>query len=245
MTFRPLWILYLFVSLYFIFLFVYIIFILKCDLNSTIKFVSNWQTLTAAMIALCASTIALHISGYREEKQRERNFVAARAFLPNALAEITTYCDYSIEFYFDNLSSSSAKTDSEPLTKSSLQAIKECISYANPDAARNLSQIISLLQVHYSRMLGACSKENTSNVSANSKERKNLHELLHTCFIKHIVSCNFDFARGEATSFHEIDVNVQDLLRQLPTHVVGSPKYGDKIKKYFKENYNAISNLIK
>ena len=59
-----------------------------------------WQTLNAAMIALFSSFIAfimmlfkLNVERENLEKERERNFTASRAFLPNVFYDLTVYCE--------------------------------------------------------------------------------------------------------------------------------------------------------
>ena len=51
----------------------------------------SWQGLNVGILAFVSSVIALNISRYNANKQRERNFIAARAFLPEAFSELTKY----------------------------------------------------------------------------------------------------------------------------------------------------------
>lgn len=48
----------------------------------------DWQSLNVAMLAFLSSIVAFSIGRYNAEKQRERNFTAAQAFLPESLSEL-------------------------------------------------------------------------------------------------------------------------------------------------------------
>lgn len=50
----------------------------------------HWQALNVGMLAFMSSLVTFYISKFNANNQRERNFVAARAFLPEALSELTT-----------------------------------------------------------------------------------------------------------------------------------------------------------
>ncbi|WP_324041612.1 hypothetical protein [Aeromonas caviae] len=56
---------------------------------------NTWQTLNAAMIALLASIIALAAAMYSEHQKRERELLAAKALLPEALTQLIYFCKHS------------------------------------------------------------------------------------------------------------------------------------------------------
>ncbi|MGY3882964.1 hypothetical protein [Aeromonas veronii] len=56
---------------------------------------NTWQTLNAAMIALLASIIALATTMYSEHQKRERELLAAKALLPEALTQLIYFCKHS------------------------------------------------------------------------------------------------------------------------------------------------------
>lgn len=51
----------------------------------------RWQPLNVGMLAFLSSVVALNIGKYNADRQTQRNFRAAQAFLPDALSEL---CDY-------------------------------------------------------------------------------------------------------------------------------------------------------
>lgn len=55
---------------------------------------NTWQTFNAAMIALLASIIAL-AAMYSESQKRERELLAAKALLPEALTQLIYFCKHS------------------------------------------------------------------------------------------------------------------------------------------------------
>lgn len=120
----------------------------------------RWQTLNVGVLAFISSVIAFNISRYNASKQRERNFIAARAFLPNALSELTWYCKSSsilmLEAWSqlgDSISKGSPlKTTFPDLPQSYKETFKHCISEADPEVASNLADILVKLQIHHSRL---------------------------------------------------------------------------------------------
>ena len=54
--------------------------------QGALKVWSAWQALNVGFLAFASSLIAFYISRYNAEKQRQREFVAAKAFLPEALS---------------------------------------------------------------------------------------------------------------------------------------------------------------
>ncbi|MEW8626991.1 MAG: hypothetical protein AB2551_14655 [Candidatus Thiodiazotropha sp.] len=51
----------------------------------------RWQSLNVGMLAFISSITAFNISRFNANKQRERDFLAAKAFLPDALSELIDY----------------------------------------------------------------------------------------------------------------------------------------------------------
>ena len=78
------------------------------DWDYLIWVLGYWQTLNAAMIALFSSFIAfimmlfkLNVERENLEKERERNFTASRAFLPNVFYDLTVYCEKCAKLQMD------------------------------------------------------------------------------------------------------------------------------------------------
>lgn len=78
------------------------------DWDYLIWVLGYWQTFNAAMIALFSSFIAfimmlfkLNVERENLEKERERNFTASRAFLPNVFYDLTVYCEKCAKLQMD------------------------------------------------------------------------------------------------------------------------------------------------
>lgn len=57
----------------------------------------TWQSLNVGVLAFSSSIIAFNISRYNSEKQRQRDFIAERALLPQALSDLCKYLEQSSE----------------------------------------------------------------------------------------------------------------------------------------------------
>ena len=120
----------------------------------------RWQTLNVGVLAFISSVIAFNISKYNANKQRERQFVAARAFLPHALSELTSYCKLSsilLREAWDLLADREARhkplaVELPELPESYKETFSRCISEADPEVAGYLADILVKLQVHHSRL---------------------------------------------------------------------------------------------
>jgi len=118
----------------------------------------RWQAFNVGVLAFLSSVIALNISIFNERRQRERNFIAARAFLPEALSELTSYFKSSstlLKEAWEKVSNSD-KTPLNAIVPALPAGYKEtfsrCIELAEPDVSEHLAKILMHLQVHHSRM---------------------------------------------------------------------------------------------
>lgn len=59
----------------------------------------RWQGLNVGMLAFISSVTAFNIGRYNAEKQREREFMASKAFLPDALSGLTSYLQLALRCY--------------------------------------------------------------------------------------------------------------------------------------------------
>lgn len=117
----------------------------------------RWQSLNVAMLAFVSSITAFNISKFNAEKQREREFLASKAFLPAALSELVSYFKASAALL-------EAGWESEPGNRPAFlapvlpQEFKEvfasCIRHAEPSVGDYLSLILVRLQVHDARLRG-------------------------------------------------------------------------------------------
>jgi len=121
----------------------------------------RWQSLNVGMLALISSIVAFNISRFNEHKQRERNFIAARAFLPEALSELISYFKSSASVLNEAWQSvkNIAHRDKEPLQRPTpslpigyKETFSRCIEFAEPDVGEYLAYMLMRLQVHHSRL---------------------------------------------------------------------------------------------
>jgi hypothetical protein len=154
--FLPLTIIFLF---YFYFMFISPLF--HGGLNGLLKVLSSWQSLNAGFLAFASSIIAFSIARYNAEKQREREFVAAKAFLSEALSDLSAYFEQSATLYTEAYQRASNEQDScKTRLKSTLpilpkgyrEVFRNCIHSATPDVGEHLARILSLLQIHVARL---------------------------------------------------------------------------------------------
>lgn len=121
----------------------------------------RWQTLNTGVLAFIASVIALNISRYHAYKQRERQFVAAKAFLPHALSELISYYKQSAKLLQEVWGRIENEEVRPPiafeaaipeLPKDYQEIFSRCIEQAEPDVGDYLAKILMRLQIHNARM---------------------------------------------------------------------------------------------
>lgn len=175
----------------------------------------RWQSLNVGMLALSSSLIALFITQYKEEKQRNRNFVAEKSFLPNALSDLSDYLAESGTIIKDRAEKSFRNRQAYLLTpgteevpgvkklqlpkievpnypEQSIVVFKECIRYAEPEVGDYISDILKKLQIHNSRTKGM------------NNELLQRYEYYESCLysaakIKALINNIFDYARNEGS----------------------------------------------
>ncbi len=120
----------------------------------------RWQALNVGMLAFISSIVAFSIPRYIEHERKERDFIAARAFLPEALSELTSYFKASAVLLKEAWEKKEQRPR-KPLDSQcpSLPALyKEvfgnCIRNVPPDVRDYLAQILVNLQIHHARMSG-------------------------------------------------------------------------------------------
>lgn len=120
----------------------------------------SWQALNVGLLAFASSVIAFNIAKYNNKKQREREFVAARSFLPHALSDLTSYFNLCAPVLLmawdraeDRLDNCRTALELElPMTQKYYREIFErCIMYGEPEVGKYLVNILVKLQVHQSR----------------------------------------------------------------------------------------------
>lgn len=163
----------------------------------------RWQSLNVGILALISSIVAFNISRYNENKRRERNFVAARAFLPEALSELTTYFKSSsslLKEVWERVKSE--RRDKTPLlaqmptTPSGYkETFSRCIGLAEPDVGEHLAYMLTCLQVHHSRLqeLASSFKDDSRMIIVPQNIISYLYRLAE---LQALTNSLFPFARG-------------------------------------------------
>lgn len=162
----------------------------------------RWQSLNVGVLAFSSSVVALNISKYNANKQRERNFVAARAFLPEAFSELTAYfnlCATSLKEAWQIASKESTKTPLQAqvpnLPASYKEIFRQCIGFAEPDVGERLAYILMRLQVHNSRI-----NKLSGNFSVDStiiEAPQNIIVYLYRLAeLQALINKTFEYARG-------------------------------------------------
>ncbi len=143
------------VFIYFISMFAYPWF----DGGANWQYVQNvwdrWQGLNVGMLALVSSITAFNISRYNANKQRDRDFLAAKAFLPHSLSELCSYfdsCASLLQRAWNGTNGDGLKSDQIELPESYKEVFSNCIRYAESDVGSYLSRILVKLQVNHSQL---------------------------------------------------------------------------------------------
>jgi len=189
---------------------------------------SQWQTFNAAMIALCASFVGLYAARRHAKKQEElaedqrrREFVAARAFLTESLAELN--------FYFQRVESQyrlvySGFDEDDPLKRESIflrfglpeipesyrEVFRSSIRYAEPEYAEYLTEILNRLQIIGSRIRGLSA--DIQSPSPICKQENVVSELLDVIHVQALCNRLFDFGRVKNLS---VDLSIDPSAEEM------------------------------
>ena len=160
----------------------------------------RWQALNVGLLAFLSSLIAFNIARYNANQQRERNFIAARAFLPSALSELVPYFKASAQVFkksWDTDSHGLGGMATPELPETYKSVFADCIRYASPEIGDHLSRILVRLQVHDARLRGLLHPDEEITVRVVDK-----YSLLTYFYrlgeLQALVGLLFDFARGES-----------------------------------------------
>lgn len=176
----------------------------------------DWQTLNTGVIAFISSIIAFNISNYTAEKQREREFVAARALLPQNLDDLLNYIEKSKNLIFRAEYCKATNTAFVGITPPKidtniLTTIQSCIRHATPEVANYLANILNLLQIHGSRLDLLCARKKMPSQFFNM--------LYYEMAILRInVDKLFPLARGEESELRSPSINKE--LIDLSYHIL-------------------------
>jgi hypothetical protein len=159
----------------------------------------RWQSLNAATLAFLASLVAFNITRYNEKHQREREFVAAKAFLPSTFSGLMGYFDHSASIYTELWESNGRANTTliQPeLPEDCRDVFSNCIRHADATVGTYLSNILSRLQVHEARL------QQIVAGSANGRDRvidrlSLISYMYRLGELYALIGKQFDFARGE------------------------------------------------
>ncbi|MDH1867170.1 hypothetical protein ACNJYG_19010 [Pseudomonas sp. GW6] len=158
----------------------------------------RWQGLNVGMLAFISSVIAFNISRYNAEKQRSRDFLAAKAFLPAAMSELITYFINSARVFnlvWESRDDGNQNLEIPELPQEYKSVFRDCIRHAEPNVGDNLSRILVWLQIHDSRMRGYAERHR-GNGGSRSDRRNLITYFYRLGELQALINKLFDFARN-------------------------------------------------
>ncbi len=168
----------------------------------------RWQSLNVGMLAFISSLIAFNIARYNAEKQRKRDFSAAKAFLPAALAELCEYLKSSANIFIqgweiDDDNVTTVETPNMPVGYKDV--FQNCIRYAEDDVGDYLAYILMRLQIHNSRL-----SDYVNNLGRPDRLNPDRHNLFSYLFrlgeLQALIGKLFKFARNEESfKYHSLE----------------------------------------
>jgi hypothetical protein len=165
----------------------------------------RWQTLNAGAFAFLASLIAFNISKFNENQQREREFIAAKAFLPSTLDALIDYYTQSAQIYCHAWNKKSTTECLPALPIDYREVFSNCIRHADPIVGKYLSNILVNLQVHDARLRDILKSNSTFS------NRPNLISCFYRIAELYALTSNlFEFARGRE-AFNNQTLSLTDI----------------------------------
>lgn len=158
----------------------------------------HWQGLNVGMLAFLSSVIAFNISRYNAEQQRAREFLAAKAFLPQAFSELSEYFKASASVLaraWNRQGNENIDIDPPNLRNDYREIFEKCIRHATPEVGQYLVDILVWMQVHNARMIEFF-RRGDGIVRINSDRLNLLTYLYRLGQLQALINKNFDFARN-------------------------------------------------
>ena len=173
-------------------MFIYPFYELNWNWGYVLSVWDRWQGLNVGMLAFVSSIVAFNISRFNAKKQQERNFLAAKAFLPAALSELLEYFRLGAPALLRGWEGNQEDYAGEKpkLPENYKEVFRECIRYAKPDVGDYLATILVRLQVHDSRLNQFMENFHLDKISLISY-------LYRLGELQALVNNLFGFARGE------------------------------------------------
>lgn len=180
----------------------------------------RWQSLNVGILALASSVIAFNISIFNARRQKEKEFNAARAFLPDALSSLCGYLESCknllIEAYnlntgeglYERLPHSVLSNEVPPLPLDYKEIFSRCISLAEPHLGNHLVKILIKLQIQKARIT-SFPNEISENSSTEVSTLDVLFHLIDAGELYALINLTFDVARGEKNIL-EKEITIDD-----------------------------------
>ena len=198
----------------------------------------RWQSLNVGILAFVASVIAFNISRFNAENQRERDFLAAKAFLPAALSELVSYFDACAAVFKQGWEAEpgSSPAFKVPVLPDNYQNVfRECIRHAKPGVGDYLARILMKLQVHDARFSGYV--HNAVDGHFNPERHNLITYIYRLGELKALVNRLFPFARNDGefdakplqwddfhTAYATMDIDEDDIRLTKDVELVGFTK---------------------
>lgn len=188
----------------------------------------RWQSLNVGLLAFISSVVAFNIARYNNDRQRAREFLAARASLPATLSSLTYYFKQSADFFSRAWQTANNASDSNlavPELPHGFQSVfADCIRHAEPEIGEYLAKILARVQIHDSRI-----RSFAANTSIPGNVSSTKHMLIGYIFrlgeLQAMVDNIFDFARNMGKfdntpldwsdfekSYSVLDINPKDIV---------------------------------
>lgn len=159
----------------------------------------RWQSFNVGMLAFVSSITAFNIGRYNAEKQREREFMASKAFLPDALSGLASYLADSADLLKEGWEASRGDSIKTALPIPPLdfkEVFRDCIRHADREVGEYLARILKRLQVHAARL--ATYVDQQSDDTWVSPQQHNLITYIYRLGeIRAMVNRLFPFARSQ------------------------------------------------
>jgi hypothetical protein len=183
--------------------------------NGVAAWLHEWQTLTAAIVAFSAASIASYIAVQNtsrslqqaerlEKHRRMRKHSAVRSVLPIALAELSGYAEQSVHALNELVSKCNVETLPpmiaspglvEELPSKALTTLADFIEYSDTVDVAAIEGITALIQIHNSR-LGTLYRDNRDPSGNRPVTRTDLERsIVDAASIYAGVVAVFDYAR--------------------------------------------------
>ncbi len=159
----------------------------------------RWQSLNVGMLAFVSSIAAFNIGRYNAEKQREREFMASKAFLPDALSGLASYFADSavlLRQWWEASQGGSINTALPIPPLEFKEVFRDCIRHADREVGEYLARILKRLQVHAAR-LAAYVDQQSDDTWVSPHQHNLINYIYRLGELQAMVNRLFPFARGQ------------------------------------------------